>query len=506
MHKGEGPRYHRRTVTTNRRAVVRAALAIAAAMLVVRTWFIVHRAFDIDEFEHAHATWSVAQGLLPYRDFFEHHTPALYFAFAPLFARMHPERDADAAARLLLWCRAAMWLVTIGSIALTYRLASLWRDRATGAFATLLLATSAQFTDSMLEFRPDVPAVCALLVSCLCLVAVGRRRPRDARAIWLMCGSGIAFGIALMCTQKVLFAAPGLALVLAVRARDDARSIVAFAAGAALPVAGIASWFAAHEALGALYFGTVTTNLRLTADRFPPLPRLLTNIKNDPVFYGLGTAGIAAACRVRPRADQLPIIASAVSLVAGIFIIGKSYDQYYALLLPLVAVLAAAVAQDALPRTRATRSNAIVIVAMIALAAWSIGRLLHWFRPNDSQLTEIAWVTSHTDPSDTYLGGTSGPATFRPHAWYYFFLTGAFATDREFAALLASLESGAIRPRLVIVDERFSEVAPAGLLAYVREHYRHVRGDLYQRRQNEYGSEGLNTSEASDRFDRPLIK
>lgn len=37
-----------------------------------------------DNVEHIHATWLVAQGKAPYRDFFQHHNPLLWYAFAPV--------------------------------------------------------------------------------------------------------------------------------------------------------------------------------------------------------------------------------------------------------------------------------------------------------------------------------------------------------------------------------------------------------------------------------------
>ena len=50
-------------------------LAAIVALLVARIPVILRRAIDNDEFEHAHAAWNVFTGLLPYKDFFEHHTP-----------------------------------------------------------------------------------------------------------------------------------------------------------------------------------------------------------------------------------------------------------------------------------------------------------------------------------------------------------------------------------------------------------------------------------------------
>jgi len=39
---------------------------------------------DSDEIEHLHASWLISQGLLPYRDFFQHHNPTLWVLLSPI--------------------------------------------------------------------------------------------------------------------------------------------------------------------------------------------------------------------------------------------------------------------------------------------------------------------------------------------------------------------------------------------------------------------------------------
>ena len=43
------------------------------------------RAFDADELQHLHSAWLVSEGFLPYRDYFQHHTPGLHYLLRPLF-------------------------------------------------------------------------------------------------------------------------------------------------------------------------------------------------------------------------------------------------------------------------------------------------------------------------------------------------------------------------------------------------------------------------------------
>jgi hypothetical protein len=257
-----------------------------------------------------------------------------------------------------------------------------------------------------------------------------------------------------------------------------------------------------------------------------PFPRLLSNVVQQPAIYALGTAGIVATLRrssTRATANagsiDRPTIARtiawvSVSLVAGIFVIGKAYDQYYALLLPLLAVLGGVFADpivrwsiDAaepalhLPQKRGT----VCAAAAIGIAAWSLVVSARAFKPIAAQIDDIAYVNAATRPSDMYVGGSPGAALFRPHAWYYFFLTGPFAGSRDYGNLLAALEQGRIEPRIVIRDRYLEQRATPALLAYIDSRYRHVRGDIYLR-QSEYGSASLKTSDASERFDRPLTR
>ena len=451
-----------------------ASLVLAAMALLTRLWFAAHRAFDVDEFEHAHAAWSMGQGLLLYRDFFEHHTPALYLAFAPFLERLHPEVDADAAVRALVACRQVMWLLTVAAAALTYLLGSMRRDRTTGAVATLLLLTSVQFVDSMLEFRPDVPAVVGITGAVVCATIAVRRGldRRRADVLWLL--SGVAVGAALMFTQKVAFALFGLAVAAATTRR--VRPFAALALGVALPATIIVAWFAAHGALDPLLHANVTVNARVNGERISPLPKLWSSVVRNPPLYLLGAAGAVRAMRSR-RPGELPLMLTTASLAVGLVVIGKSWDHYYAYLLPLLAVFAASEALELIARFRQPLTAAVGALAIVVTL--SIARSVGTYESNDAQAADIEYVMQHTTTSDPVLSGTVGAGVFRPHAWYYFFLVGPFATDQDYASLVADLESGAVRPRVVILDEWFLRRAPAVLVAYILSHYEPVRGDIY---------------------------
>ena len=76
---------------------------------------VVNRWWCVDELEHLHATWCVAQGQLPYRDFFEHHTPLLYYLLAPIAALLKPELSYDRALALILISRGLVYVLGLCS-------------------------------------------------------------------------------------------------------------------------------------------------------------------------------------------------------------------------------------------------------------------------------------------------------------------------------------------------------------------------------------------------------
>jgi len=442
------------------------------------SWFLGHRRFDIDELEHAHAAWCVAQGLIPYRDFFEHHPPALYLASAPFFRAMSPAVGFDRAAATLLVCRMAMWLLAAIAIALTHRLATQVvrpAGPANGDWAVFLLATSFQFLNTAMEFRPDVPAVVCVLAALVCALEAQHRQSPVQR--WWLLAAGAALGAALLFTQKAIFATPGVMVVVATMGR---RGMLGFVIGALIPIVVVAGWFGSNDALLPLVDGTIVRNIAINRDRSSPLPGLFAGVLRNLPVYGLGLIGAINAWRAKQPGRQSTLLASLVSLGLGVVLIGRVYDQYYLLMLPLLAVFgAAAIADWSAPQRRPARWIPMAVgVTAVALLS---GVVATRYQSNVQQLADMRLAMDQVPPDETVLSGIPGPGTFRPHAWYYFFLVGPFASASDFDTLRLALDRGQIRPRLVVFDAAV-QTMPSGVLQYLRAHYRPLRSDLYIRR------------------------
>src|SRR2546428_9092733 len=77
--------------------------ALLAAMIA-------HARLDPDESQHLHAAWLIAQGRVPYADFWEHHMPLLSYALAPVTRWFAERPDVYFAGRAIMAVTAAATL------------------------------------------------------------------------------------------------------------------------------------------------------------------------------------------------------------------------------------------------------------------------------------------------------------------------------------------------------------------------------------------------------------
>ncbi|MBU0761569.1 MAG: hypothetical protein KKD39_00955, partial [Candidatus Altiarchaeota archaeon] len=62
-----------------------ATVFVVGFVLSIHTSMFVPAAGYFDDVENLHASWLVYRGYIPYRDFFEHHTPLTWYVLSPLF-------------------------------------------------------------------------------------------------------------------------------------------------------------------------------------------------------------------------------------------------------------------------------------------------------------------------------------------------------------------------------------------------------------------------------------
>src|SRR5262249_33462381 len=104
---------------------------------------------DSDETQHLHVVWGWANGLLPYRDLFDNHSPLFQFLYSPL-VRMLGER-----ADIVVPMRLAVIPLYLICLWLAYKLGRLLFERRLGLWAAVLAGAFPTFFIKSSEFRTD---------------------------------------------------------------------------------------------------------------------------------------------------------------------------------------------------------------------------------------------------------------------------------------------------------------------------------------------------------------
>jgi 4-amino-4-deoxy-L-arabinose transferase-like glycosyltransferase len=361
------------------RKTLLAISVVAAAVLLAQ---VPQRGIDPDELEHIHAACAVSWGEVPYRDFFEHHGPALYYLLQPILRLTGPELPA------LWWSRILMWTVAMATLALTGAIAGRLAGPPAAVVAMALLSCTTIFFQKAIEVRPDVPAMFLLTLAAYLVIAA--RKPRSIPAAILV---GFLLGLATLFTQKAIV--PAAALILAqwvascqghsTAPADRHRLPADLLAGAAqVGLVGLASalvWIVA----AALFWtaGGAEAFLHATAGqlwqwpvRLSPLVTLRPTLSADLTLWVGGSMAVVASIPGLLRSDKQPAATIVPLTVLGSFagglLLKAAYSQYYLLWFPLLAVVAA----DRLVRwgegqmtSRTRRTLSCVLAATVVVEA-----------------------------------------------------------------------------------------------------------------------------------------
>jgi 4-amino-4-deoxy-L-arabinose transferase-like glycosyltransferase len=468
-------------------------LAAIVVLLLARIPVIPVRFFDPDEFQHAHAAWSVWRGLVPYRDFFEHHTPGYYFALSPFFHGFAVDQSFEQARGFLLFARALSLALTALLAVLAYRVGRLGGDRRVGLLAALFLVGQPVVIQKTLEIRPDVLAL-VFFVGCLGFLLRGLREegagagPSPRRLF----AGGLCLGAAVLCTQKMLFVLPGALIGLGLwvlmgrGGRWRARSLagLCFAVGVALPVALTGLGFAV--AGGGSQF--IRNNFLLNARwRQHSNEHLLVTLATSWPMLVLCLLGAGASLYRGYRSRRMPhgallLLCILGGLVAGILVVPAAYKQYY---LPLLAIACLFAAQGLAVLVARARDGArvwLLIAATVPLLIWPVVELARsWSQHDAAQMARLHYVFAHTRPGEPVLDGWLGTGVFRPHPLYYFFIHSELLTmlsPQEVDSCLDALESGQARPALIAMDWELAAMG-SRLVRFVQRNYESRDGLFY---------------------------
>ncbi len=157
-----------------------------------------------DNIEHLHFAWLVWQGDVPYKDFFQHHNPLIWYLSAPLVNILINNSYIFSIFNLISY-------VAVGIMAYyQYRIVSmLQNNRTVGLFLGAIIISSYSILLA-LNFRPDTFAYTFLFTGLYYLFGYIK-----AKKLWQLVVAFLCFFVAFMFTQKILInlIVPGVAVL-----------------------------------------------------------------------------------------------------------------------------------------------------------------------------------------------------------------------------------------------------------------------------------------------------
>lgn len=104
----------------------------------------------VDEFEHLHASWLVSEGFIPYKDFFEHHHPLLWYLSAPIVSLFYNN------VTIFYVMRLVSCLVSVATLFYMCQIVLFFSNK-TGVWLTIALYLGNIITFyNFYQYRPDV--------------------------------------------------------------------------------------------------------------------------------------------------------------------------------------------------------------------------------------------------------------------------------------------------------------------------------------------------------------
>jgi len=90
------------------------AIGLFVFLLVLKIFYAFDHRIDSDEPQHLHVVWGWTQHMIPYRDYFDNHSPLFQMLCAPLFAALGTRADIIVPMRLAMIPVFALSLYFVG--------------------------------------------------------------------------------------------------------------------------------------------------------------------------------------------------------------------------------------------------------------------------------------------------------------------------------------------------------------------------------------------------------
>ena len=455
----------------------------ATAMLVVGLTIGVseNKIHQVDEVEHVHVAYNMADGRVPFADFWQAHPPALWGLIRPVVRVEDPVGSFERSRTILL-------LLLLGHLGVIAYCGA----RLAGPLGGFVSATSAGLHSTMIErgieIRPDGPTS-LLVTTALAVELSGQPRRRRFFLQGLLLGTAGAF------SQKAVLTALVFAALWTVQAvyRRDLRLILLPLAGAAIPMLAMVASLALSGSLAEFWDLTVLASARAagrTQEWLEPVDALgfiLWEAPRNPVFLAsaLLAVPIGAWWALRDPRLRFPV-ALAVGVVAALWVNPFPFPYLHVTVIPAVAIVIGTVLARAIQRWSAPRFHwALAGLWVLAVGAFSVPRLLEKTRPAQHVQYDVLEAVEQIVPPGEPVFDLAG-LHFRPDPYPVFVMTGHMIM-RYRAGGFPSIPDALRESRVAYLIDSYrlrwpwnhaDEPRAAEVIDFIESHYVHLTGNI----------------------------
>lgn len=395
----------------------RIILALLSVFFVLALITGYYKFYNNDEIEHLHSAWYIIHGSVPYRDFFQHHNPLLWYLLLPFLSLFGDTLTTITAARLF------MSVVLLGTACLTYLCASaISRSRETGLVAVALLFSTVLFMEKGIEIRPDVPQVLFGMASVYCLIRFYQNSSN--RALLL---SGLFASVSFLFLQKTvfLFASYGLVMAYGVYRKDiTLKNVAYFLAGAVPPLLLFAGFLHLTGSLHDYFLTNWQLNQHHLGSRqvsATPLRPMLYSFQQSIFFWILSGAAIVFVFLNKKTPREMKIAAFlALFQLVSLQAYSVTFKHYYLFVIPLLCIPASYCLTHAFSvwKIRETKQVALILLLLM----WAVPfMLIHKGHSNRLQRGKIGYVLNLTRDTDLIYDGANTFNLFRGDVHYFWY-------------------------------------------------------------------------------------
>jgi hypothetical protein len=381
---------------------------------------LVNKPFNPDEMQHAHIAWTIAQGEILYRDFWDHHGPFYNLMNGALIFLTDPAPSL----RLLFVARSASFIAMLAVLGLTWRIArELQLSRLTSLLAVTVFASLYFLQNKGVEARPDV-LQSLFWIAGLYLMLRNQQRGSWRRAV----AGGVLFTLAILTNAKAgigpffvvvyYLIAP---VTLGMPARDWWRDMAGMALGLALTATPFLAYFYFTDSLADFFYYNFLFAVQLT---------YYWSV-GDQSAYAIREAGLAVEYAVFFLQYQLPFVLATLLGVAlwwprvagqepgsrragALFLlatVGTSagwvanlFSQFFLIFLPLLSVFAAVGLTAAAGWLTRRLQGAGAVVTGLGAAAAAAAML--WYPLANATFTPTRLLTEQLAFTEKFVGLT----------------------------------------------------------------------------------------------------